>query len=385
MSFEYVLLILFILLLTVLLFYERKKLQVNKFLFPLFYFVMYRTRLGLDWMDKTAKKYPRILDKTFKLGIAVGILGMMLICYELIKVTYLVFTTTQKVQAITPVLPFEAKGIFYVPFSYWIISIFIIALVHEFAHGVASRVYKIPVKSSGFAVLGIILPIVPAAFVEPDETKVPKAKLSHQLGIFAAGPFSNIIFAIIFALIALLVLQPLHGAITEQDGIIIDKVLANTSASTYLLQEKEIIKSINDNEINTVENFVQTLDTLKPNQEITINTNEKSYALKLGQHSENPDKPFLGIVPAQHFNPKINNVLYLIIKWFIGLFLILYLLNLGIGLFNLLPLGPLDGGRMLHAILITYLPQDKAIKIFSGISAFFLFLIGFHLINAFIG
>ncbi|MBI5065571.1 site-2 protease family protein [Candidatus Woesearchaeota archaeon] len=385
MNFEYVLLTLFIVLLSVLLYFERKKLQINKFLFPLFYFVMYRTRLGLDWMDRTAKKYPRILDNTFKLGIVVGILGMIMISYELIQVTYLVFTSTQKVQAITPVLPFEAKGIFYVPFSYWIISIFIIALVHEFAHGVAARVYKIPVKSSGFAVLGILLPIVPAAFVEPDETKVPKAKLSHQLGIFAAGPFSNIIFAIIFAIITLLVFQPLHSTITEQDGVIIDKVLVNTSASTYLLQEKEIIKSINDKEITTVESFVQTLDALKPNQEIKINTNEKTYNLVLGQHSENPEKPFLGIVPAQHFNPKINNVLYLIIKWFIGLFLILYLLNLGIGLFNLLPLGPLDGGRMLHAILHNYLPEGIAIKIFAGTSAFFLFLIGFHLINAFLG
>jgi hypothetical protein len=38
-------------------------------------------------------------------------------------------------------------------------------------HGVMARVYNLPVKNSGLVVLGALLPLVPGAFVEPDEKK----------------------------------------------------------------------------------------------------------------------------------------------------------------------------------------------------------------------
>ncbi len=265
MNIEYVLLIAFVMLLSLLLYFERKKLTVNG-KFPWIYFCMYRTKFGLNWMDKTSKKHPKTLNFLFKLGIVTGFLGMLLISFELVKVTIQVFTSATKISAVTPVLPFEGKGIFYVPFSYWIISIFIIALVHEFAHGVASRLYKIPVKSSGFAFLGILLPIVPAAFVEPEEKLLPKKKLSEKLAIYAAGPLSNVIFAIVFFLIALFVFQPLHGVISQENGVLINKILPNTSASFAGLQKDQVLKSLNDKEFKNVEEFVTVLDELKPNQ-----------------------------------------------------------------------------------------------------------------------
>ena len=383
MNFEYVLLILFVVILSIFLYFERKKLSVQG-KFPFIYFCMYRTKFGLNWMDKLSKTHPKILNFLFKFGTITGFLGMIFISIQLIIVTIKVLTSETAITAVTPVLPFEAKGVFYVPFSYWIISIFIIALVHEFAHGIASRVYKIPVKSSGFAFLGILLPIVPAAFVEPDEKLMPKKKLSEKLAIFAAGPFSNVIFAILFLLITLFVFQPLHGMIAHEDGVLIGQVLPNSASLTAGLTENEILKSINNQNFNNVESFQKIMNTLKPEQEIILQPNKQAYTLKLGQHPEDSKKAYLGIMPKQNFTPTINSIAYKIFNWLFGLMFILYLLNLGIGLFNLLPLGPLDGGRMLHELLQEYMP-NYSLRIFSATSAFFLFIIIFHLFKTFVG
>src|SRR3989344_169747 len=67
------------------------------------------------------------------------------------------------------VLPFKAKGTFYLPVFFWVLSIFVFSVVHEFCHGLLARRHGIPVKSSGFAFLAVLIPILPAAFVEPEE------------------------------------------------------------------------------------------------------------------------------------------------------------------------------------------------------------------------
>src|SRR3989338_644264 len=95
-------------------------------------------------------------------------------------------------------------------FLHWIISLFIIAIIHEFSHGVIARVYNIKIKSSGFAFLGPI----PAAFVEPDEKKMEKSSAKAQLSILAAGSFSNILLALLVILILFFV-SPFTNSLLE--------------------------------------------------------------------------------------------------------------------------------------------------------------------------
>ena len=64
--------------------------------------------------------------------------------------------------------------------------------------------------------------------------------------------------------------------------------------------------------------------------------------------------------------------------WFKGIYYILYFLinllewvatlSLGIGLANLLPLGPVDGGRMLHKASIDINGKTKGVKIWATIT-----------------
>jgi membrane-associated protease RseP (regulator of RpoE activity) len=60
------------------------------------------------------------------------------------------------------------------------------------------------------------------------------------------------------------------------------------------------------------------------------------------------------------------------------------LLNLGIGLFNLVPLGPVDGGRMLRLVLHKFFEKKRADKIWKNISVFFLTIILINILAGFI-
>ena len=74
----------------------------------------------------------------------------------------------------------------------------------------------------------------------------------------------------------------------------------------------------------------------------------------------------------------------MIIIWLMGLLYWLYVLNLGIGLFNLAPMGPLDGGRMLLVALQQFLEEKKAIKYWKNIGIFFLALVLINILFAFV-
>jgi len=84
---------------------------------------------------------------------------MVLISFELVRQLITALIQPSGAAAVALVLPFDSglKGTIAVPFFYWIISIFIIAVVHEFSHGIVARAHNIKIKSSGFAFLSIII------------------------------------------------------------------------------------------------------------------------------------------------------------------------------------------------------------------------------------
>jgi membrane-associated protease RseP (regulator of RpoE activity) len=120
-----------------------------------------------------------------------------------------IFTTgvaeAVKVPPIIPLIPYlpELFNIDYLPsfpFTYWILIIAIIAIPHEFAHGIFARLNALRVHSTGFGFLGPFL----AAFVEPDEKAMNKLPKMPQMAILAAGTFANVLTTILFAAIMFL-------------------------------------------------------------------------------------------------------------------------------------------------------------------------------------
>ena len=377
--------IIFILGMVYFLYKKREHVSFQKIAFPVLYFVMYRTKRGLKFMEGTAKRFPRLLKWLAYAGVAIGFLGMAFITYSLVYNLVRILVTPAATAGVALVLPFKVKGSFYVPFFYWLISIFVLAVIHEFSHGVMSRVHGVRIKSSGFAFLGIFVPILPAAFVEPDEKQMRKKSTGAKLSVFAAGPFSNILFAAIVALLFMLVFTPLAGAIFEPSGVEIAGYVSGENisypAEQANIQVGEVITKINSIDISSVDNFTLALNSTKPGDTINVQTNVSGYTLTLAEDPEVVNKSYLGIFVKQKleindgFKEKYGSYATGALIWIIGLFYWFYVLNLGIGLFNLVPVGPLDGGRMLKTVLEKYLREDIAFKVWKLIGTIFLFVI----------
>lgn len=341
-------------------------------------------------MEKFAKKFPKLLKNIGYFAIFTGFFGMLMITYALIKNAYNLLTKPTAVPGAALVLPFEVKGAFYVPFFYWIISIFIIALVHEFSHGILAKKYNMRIKSSGFAFLGIILPIIPAAFVEPNENELKKRPAKEQLSVFAAGPFSNILLAFIIVGIAALITPVIATTIIEQDGVLITGTMEGYPAKQAGILENDIITSIDNTKITYITNFSNILKTKKPGDTILLETNSSTYNITLAENPENKSNAYLGVYVQQQtkikpsFIRKYGKPASAIILWLMGLLYWLYVLNLGIGLFNLAPMGPLDGGRMLLVTLQQFFEKKKAMKYWKNIGIFFLALVLINILFAFI-
>src|SRR3989338_3260332 len=395
-DFQTIAAIVFVVVLTLILYLNRKKLETT-FLVPyLIYFSMYKTKLGLKLMDSLSKRFRKTTIYLGYFGIFIGFLGMIAISYGLISNIFAFFTKPEAATGVGLVLPIKGNGIFYVPFFYWIISIFIIAVVHEFSHGWVARAHNIKVKSSGFAFLGIIIPIIPAAFVEPDEKALRKRPHSQQLSVFAAGPLANIITGFIFLLLAIFMLTPIITAAIEPNGVkVTDFVKGNATypAESSGIKIGETIQQIGSTKTPYVENLSQILRSKKPGDVVTLTTDKSFYQVKLAKNPENESSAYIGAYLEQStkikesVQSKYGEFLPNAGLWFYGLFITLFILNLGIGLFNLVPLGPLDGGRMLQLPLQKYFGKENGKRVWVYIGLIFLAVIiinvgaGFGLFN----
>ena len=334
-------------------------------------------------MDLIAKRFPKIVKFLGFLGVISGYTGMAFILYTLITQTFKFLTVEGTAPPLAPVLPgVDIPGAPNLSFVHWILVIFIIAVVHEFSHGVLARYYNVKVKSSGFAFLGPIL----AAFVEPDEKVLQKKKYA-QLAVYSAGPFANILFA----LLVVLAMQFLFIPITENtlvvEGVSVGKVIEGYPMEKIGIGAPFTIHKINNITISSPENFFDAISSFNPGKQVQIFTDKGDFTLVSVENPDNSSKGFIGItefefkyvIPEKYdFLPD----LYIPFLEWMNLFLVwLFIISLGVGLFNLLPLGPIDGGRIFYSTLLNTLKdKKKALKIYNFISLFVLLLIIINLL-----
>ena len=308
-TFDLILFILFLIALSVLLYFKKKELVVQKILHPFIYIIMYRTKLGLALMDKLASKYRGAVQLFGYVSVGVGFLGMLYVSLGILTFFIkLIFQPTVDTNGVSLVLPFtHIPGIGYLSFTHWILAIFILAIVHEFSHGVVARSHHIPVKSSGFAVFALLAPVIPAAFVEPDEKKLGKAHDIVQYSVFAAGPMANLVLAFILLFAFPYVgdmtnstLAPFEDTITHPIGFSYE-VLENESYPAYTSAvPPAILSSINGKPVDDYSQFMSYSSCLLPDQEVTLGTDKGEYTFTAIPRSDNPEKGFMGIKPTQN-------------------------------------------------------------------------------------
>lgn len=340
---------------------------------------LYRTKIGIGFINKVAGTAPGFFMALGYVGVAVGFVGMIFIVYTLIANLVKLITVPGTPSAIALVIPgirIPGASVF-VPFWYGIISIFIVVLVHEFAHGVLARAHGLNVKNTGVGMFAIF----PIAFVEPDERALKRKGRGTQLSIFAAGPFANILLACVVIAISFFVVLPLAMSIVDFDGVEIKDLKEGFPAELAGLKKGDLIIAVNGIATPTVANFTAILDAVGVGEEITISTPEKDYSLTAISSPENASKAHIGVFIFQHnaLKPKVaarwGNKLPWSIFYLLQFLQWLFILNLGIGLANLLPLGPVDGGRMMLSGLTRFFRKERALFLWRQISLFVLLLL----------
>lgn len=169
---------------------------------------LYHTKVGIELMKWGARKFEKILKPLSYVVIASGYALMAGILWLISKTVWTYVTSPipdqlKNLPPIAPLIPYFPKLFnlesFFPPlyFTYFLVALAIVALSHEFSHGLFAKLWKIKIKTTGLAFFGPFF----GAFVEPDEKQMAKAPKKHQLSILAAGTFANIVMFVIFGAI----------------------------------------------------------------------------------------------------------------------------------------------------------------------------------------
>ncbi len=293
MMYDIILLIIFFIAIVVFLYVKRKNLKKEGWLF------LYKTRWGIKLINYTGKKYPKTLKILSYVSITIGYLlmaGMIWLFYNILSIYFLRpdVVSQIKVPPIMPLIPYIDKVVPFLPpfyFTYWIIILAIIAITHEFAHGIFAAYNKVKIKKTGFGFFPFFLPIFLAAFVELDEKAMPKKSNTGQRAILSAGTFANVLTAILF----FFVIWGFFTASFTPAGVIFDDY-------TYSITNISAITMING--IQTDNPSINTIkDMVKNNSFNEIEAGGRSFA---GIKGFNVDE---GIIALYDNAPAINSQL----------------------------------------------------------------------------
>jgi membrane-associated protease RseP (regulator of RpoE activity) len=371
---QYKLVILFYLAVIIFLIVKRKRVDVQgKVIF------LYRMKFGLKWMDKYASKHREWVILLGYIAAGTGFIGMAFISFYLIKNLVQYFTAETIVSGASLVYPgMNVPGLGVLPFWDWIIAIFLIATIHEFAHGIVARAHNIPVKNTGIVFFGPIL----GAFVEPDENMMQKQTDIKQYSVLGAGAFANVILAGVALLLLVSVFNPITTNMEDNIGFSFGTFIeGDFPAEKSGIEPGMVINGIDGVSTKTFQDFHVEIQRKSPGDSITLNTQDKDYTLTLAANPDDERSPFIGVnVIKNEVVPTNNTIWYRIVKKLGGFSLWLFLLSFGIGIFNLLPLPIVDGGRMSQVFLQKWKGNKRGNFWYAKVSLFFLLLLLLNLV-----
>lgn len=274
---------------------------------------------------------------------------------------------------------------------YFLLSIPVVLVIHEGAHGIVATLEKIKIKTGGFAIFIAMF----AGFVEPDEEEFNKAKKISKLRVIGAGATSNVIFALALGVIlltnpffAMVVPEPLLSIFYDlPDGVLVLSIIENSGAERAGLLANDIITSINGIQILSPLDFQKT--ELIPGEiakvSILRDGQTLQFPVEVIPSPDDPEKGLIGIIRDNSFayKPVLN-----FIEWNdpgVSMFLLwLWMISFFIGIINMLPLPILDGGKFIHTIIDKKI-SDKAVNTTMwGIYAFTFALFGLNIALSYI-
>ncbi|MEM2760302.1 MAG: site-2 protease family protein [Nitrososphaerales archaeon] len=273
---------------------------------------------------------------------------------------------------------------------YFLLAAPVVLVIHEVAHGIVARLEKIKVKSGGFAIIIAII----AGFVEPDEEEFGKAKKISKVRVIAAGSTSNVLFSFVIA--GLLMFNPMFGNILElvspdvrglfyddPAGVPVLQIAEGSGAAVAGMQVNDVITSINGIPIQRPEDFTKVTLTPGDRAGVTVLRDGQTVHLivPITSAAEDPSKGVLGIIRGAfpYVPPKVPYY----IPWPAPVFTFLlwvWMLSFFIGIFNMLPMFPLDGEKYVSSALEEKVSKRSLLATRIGINALAFGLLGGNIV-----
>ncbi|MFB6245152.1 MAG: site-2 protease family protein [Candidatus Nanohaloarchaea archaeon] len=343
---------------SLLLFLDRKKVRRH-------YIIFYRrTEKGLKMIDRIAALSPGFWNRYASAGVVAGAASIVVSTALMAKTVFdMVWnqSTANGPSAVLPGLGSEVTiqpGVSFIPVEYWVIGVGILMFFHEMSHGIVARMNDFDLNSVGWVVMGII----PGAFVEPKgEEMLPGAEAEEsdggmwdqgtwkqRLQVLAAGSFANYIVAGIFIAAHFLLL----GAVTQPSGVFYAAQEGYPASAAGM--NNGSLESIDGRPIEKPQDVIEVAKSIEPNETVSIRSSEGNFTFEAASDPEGSGG-YMGIrVGSQNVLKESYRDQRAGIQWFISLIYTVGWLNLLIGLFNMTPIKPLDGGLFLETVVERY-------------------------------
>jgi len=280
----------------------------------------------------------------------------------------------------------------FLPITYGWIALVITIIIHEAGHGVVARVYNIRVDSTGI-VLFLGLPV--GAFVNIEREELNKVTLKRKSAVLTAGPLNNMILAgasllaLFFIISTLTPLPPDPNS--PQFGVMVVNVNQGSLAESVGMTPGSIIQYVAGSEIRALGNLSSTLtDNLGRTVDITWLTQDGETVTRQIAVPPEPTGPILGVgvtpispdpqavldrykgafgtnplalllpptmqqgaVPySDLMAPKYTSSVFgSVFAPLANMLFWIWFINFNVGIFNALPIGPLDGGQLYGSLI----------------------------------
>ncbi|NPA86717.1 MAG: PDZ domain-containing protein [Candidatus Diapherotrites archaeon] len=256
---------------------------------------------------------------------------------------------------IGPVIPGVQVGPYYVPFLEGWLSILLIFLIHEGAHGAVALRRNIPIRDAAMVILGIV-PV--AAYVMPDEEEFKASPPEKKVSVLSAGPASNV-FAFIPVAALLLLITPLLAPLFENYydqyalGVKILEVPETIEINGKVLpslvhgklQPGDVILSIDDTPTRTFSELLEAIRSAEGNTiTITFLRNGEEMSIEI------PNEGYLGVRGAETVWKESPPLDYYLLSFLLSFLSLFALLNLMVAVVNALPFSIFDGGQAIEEV-----------------------------------
>jgi membrane-associated protease RseP (regulator of RpoE activity) len=342
------------------------------------FYMIYKTTALNRLMERIAGKLRFGWLVAWNIAAASAVGQILFIFYSLVKNAYFFFQRPEHAAQVTVLVP----GLTVSPESlpYMLVSLVVVVLTHEFAHGVASLAEKIPLKSSG-VFLALVLP---GAFVEIDEEKLEEARLPTKLRIFSAGASTNIAAGMLVLLLMAnftLTISPLY--VPQSSGVLITGLVEGGAAEKAGIKKWDTIFALNGTPVKGVNELRDYMAKVKPNSILTVTTGHNELTIKTQASTESPARALIGIMPFDYYPPRNASLpgelpyqVFLTENW-------MNMILVSVALLNMLPIGPLDGGKFTDTIL-KLIKAKRAKEIGIAITVLCAVILGLNIVLSFL-